>query len=74
METIGFIVHIALSIVAIACSALYFYIGYVKRTGKKIPFFERVFDLLDAIWWYSKILKLYITDLLLYIKNILFKK
>lgn len=63
MKTIGIIINITSAIVLIFCSSIHLYVDYSSRTGKKIPFFEKIFDLLDTIWWNIRIFNLYIKDL-----------
>lgn len=55
MKTVGIIINITSAIVLILCSSIHIYVGYSERTGKKIPFFEKAFDLLDAVWWNVRI-------------------
>lgn len=63
MKAIDIIINITCSIVLILCSSIHIYVGFSERTGKKIPFFEKAFDLLDAVWWNVRIFNFYIKDL-----------
>lgn len=57
MKTIGIIINITSAIVLIFCSSIHLYVDYSSRTGKKIPFFEKIFDMPYAIRRNTRILK-----------------